>query len=70
MKGIIIQGSSIRKEYVKCFYCQREYVWLKAHLSSKDGVYIAECAKCRDKKSYQYRQLVNTSTITNETKSI
>jgi hypothetical protein len=44
-----IQGSSIRKEFVYCYNCRREFVWLNAYPYTKQS-YIAVCAKCKKMK--------------------
>ena len=47
-------GSSIRKQYVTCYYCEKDFIWLNVYQKgSRDegdldvGVYVAKCRKCR-----------------------
>jgi len=47
MQFLIAQGSSIRKIFVKCWCCEKEFVWLRLYRSgSRVGAYIAVCSKC------------------------
>ena len=49
-----LQGSSFRSEFVRCFKCQRKFVWLNAY-DRGDGTFTPYCAKCR--KEYEDMKL-------------
>ena len=48
MEYLIVQGSSIRKQYVYCSNCGDRHIWLRAYPLCK-GTYITICAKCQKK---------------------
>ena len=44
-----IVGSSHREEFVKCYSCNKKFVWLNAYSYGLKG-YMALCRKCRLQK--------------------
>ncbi|MCP3684457.1 MAG: hypothetical protein GY861_17470 [bacterium] len=42
----IVQGNSIREEFVHCNKCGGRFVWLKARMTGQ-GKFICVCRKCR-----------------------
>lgn len=46
MNYLIVQGSSIRKQFVYCSSCGKKHVWLRAYKMAKRGTYKALCAEC------------------------
>jgi hypothetical protein len=46
MKYLIIQGSSIHKQFVHCKACDKPFVWLRCYRGD-DGYYFALCSECK-----------------------
>lgn len=40
-------SSSIKQEFIHCFYCKRKYAWLNLYQGRADGIYVAKCRNCR-----------------------
>ena len=45
-----ILGSSIKKDFVKCYFCSKKFSWLNCYNfydNAPNGYYYACCARCK-----------------------